>query len=216
MLEILKEKNPEIKVYSCFDEEFKSYGRVIKSLNTKEIVEVGTNVQMPENAVKYVPTLEEFEGLDIAEEIRKEFFGTLPTQIGFCWGYNSFLNATEWHTASEINIAITDVVLILAHLWEIEDNKIDSSLFRAFYIPKGTAIECYATSLHYCPCQASDDGFRCVVALPAGTNTSLEEKVENKIMVAKNKWLICHNDNEDAIANGDTPDISGINHKIKY
>ncbi len=216
MLENLKKKNPDIKIYSVFDEEFRSFGRVITELDADELVRAGEKLEMPESGVKYMAGMDEFESLDGAESIKNEIFGTLPTEIGCCWGHSSFLNATEWHTSSEINIAVTPLVLILGHRWDIVDGKIDSSKFTAFYLPKGTVIDCFATTLHYCPCQVSDEGFICIVALPKGTNTALETELKDKRISAKNKWIICHTDNSAAIARGIKPGISGINYEIKY
>ncbi len=214
MLNKLRERNQKIDIYSVFDSEFKTYGRIL-NLDTDEIIHAAKQFQMPE-AVIYMPSVEAFESLGIAQEIRDEIFGTLPTEVGYCYGHSRMLNATEWHTSSEINIAVTDMVLILGHLWDIENAGIDSSLFKAFYVPKGTAVEVYATSLHYCPCQVSDDGFGCVVALPNGTNTALETQLKDKKITAKNKWLIAHVENEAKIKQGAVPGITGINFEIKY
>ena len=216
MLEILKKKNPELEVYSVFDEEFKSFGRVIENINTDEIVKTAEQIEYPETGVRYLPSEESFEKLTIAEQICTELFGTLPTQTGYCWGHNSYLNATEWHTSSEINIAVTPIVLILGHVWDINDGKTDSSKFTVFYVPQGVMIEVYATSTHYCPCQVQDDGFGCVVVLPKGTNTQLEVCPEDKLITAKNKWVIAHNDNEAMAARGVVRGISGENIKIEY
>lgn len=64
-------------------------------------------------------------------------------------------------------------------------------------MPAGTLIEVYATTLHYAPCHTKDDGFRCVVVLPKGTNEELkapapEGEGEEKLLFAKNKWLLGH------------------------
>ena len=126
------------------------------------------------------------------------------------------MNATEWHTSNEINIAITDLVLILGHRWDIHNDKIDSSLFKAFYVPKGTVVEVFSTSLHYCPCQVNDAGFKCVVVLPKDTNTAVETEVLDKRITAKNKWLIAHVENEAKIKQGAVAGITGINYEIKY
>ena len=81
---------------------------------------------------------------------------------------------------------------------EIEDDHtLDTSKVKAFFVPAGTMIEVYATTLHYAPCQTSDKGFRCVVVLPEGTNGELSHKPENKsgeekLLAAVNKWLIGH------------------------
>lgn len=214
MLNILKEMNPEIEFYSVFDDEFKTYGQII-DIDVSDLIQEAKKLDIPEN-VKYYPSMDTLEALTSSEKIKNDLFGTLPTQIGCCYGHSSFLNASEWHTASEINIAVTPLVLLLGHRWDIKDGSIDSSEFKAFYVPCGTVIECYATTLHYCPCQVSDDGFICIVALPKDTNIALETATEDKRIAAKNKWIICHKDNASAIARGILPGITGENYKIKY
>lgn len=214
MLNILNEKNKNIEIFSVFDDKFRSFGKVLE-IDTNEFTNAAKKLEIPEN-VKYFPAMSEFEGLKAAKKIKNDIFGEMPTQIGCCYGHSSFLNATEWHTSSEINIAVTSFVLILGHLWDIENNCIDSSKFTAFYVPQGTAIECYATTLHYCPCQVADSGFICIVALPKGTNTALETELDDKRISAKNKWIICHKDNVPAIKRGVTPGITGVNYKILY
>ena len=173
-------------------------------------------IENPAEGSSYVPLEESFKALKISEEIEKEYFGTLPSQMGYCWGHNTMMNATEWHTSSEINIAVTPLVLILGHVWDIENGKIDSSAFKAFYLPKGTAVEVYSTSLHFCPCQVNDNGFGCVVGLPDGTNTPLEKEVKDKMLFRKNKWIISHVENTPLIEKGVVAGITGKNFEIKY
>lgn len=216
MLENLRKKNPDIKIYAVLDEEFKAFGRVILNIDTDEIIKTAERIEYPETGVRYLPSEESFEKLQIAEQIRTEVFGTLPMEIGYCWGHNSLLNATEWHSSSEVNIAVTPIVLLLGDRRDIEGGMVDSSKFKAFYLPKGTAVEIYATTLHYTPCQMSGDGFRCIVALPDGTNTALETTVNDQFMTAKNKWLIAHMDNTAKIKQGAFAGITGKNHEIKY
>ncbi|MCI7087020.1 MAG: DUF4867 family protein, partial [Lachnobacterium sp.] len=68
----------------------------------------------------------------------------------------------------------------------------------AFKVPAGTVVEMYETTLHYAPCNAADGGFKCVVILPRGTNTPIDFALvpegEDRLMTAKNKWLIAHED----------------------
>ncbi|HCB96365.1 MAG TPA: DUF4867 domain-containing protein [Ruminococcus sp.] len=215
MLEILKNKNPNIKFYSVGDDEFKTYGRILDNIDTSGFIKAGQELDMSEG-VSYRPSMKEFECLGEANTIRNELFGTLPTEIGCCWGHNTFLNATEWHTSSEVNIAVTPIVLLLGHVWDVIDDKIDSSKFTAFHVPQGVAIECFSTTLHYCPCQVSDDGFICIVALPEGTNTAIETEIKENKITAKNKWQLCHYENKAAVARGIKPGITGVNHQIKY
>ena len=216
MLENLRKLNPEIELYDVSDKEFASFGRIIKTLNVTEIIETAEKIPNPESGSSYLPSVPDFEFLKIASEIENEFFGSLPTQIGYCWGHSNFLNATEWHTSSEINIAVTPLVLILGHIWDIKDGKIDSSKFKAFYLPKGTVVEVYATSLHFCPCEVSKEGFGCVVALPFGTNTDLAIKKDDSMLFRKNKWIIAHVENETLINRGVVAGITGTNYEIKY
>ena len=126
-------------------------------------------------------------------------YGGLPIQIGYCNGHNHTLNALEYHRDSEINIAVTDMVLLLAKEEEIEDDHtLDTSKVKAFFVPAGTGVELYATTLHYAPCTAQEGGFRCVVVLPKGTNEELPfetaKEGENRLLAAMNKWLIAHED----------------------
>lgn len=216
MLKYLKDKNPDLAFFDVDSEEFGSYGRIIKNLDTAIIVEQAEQILNPPSGSTYVPEVESFMKLPTATQICDRYFGTMPTQIGYCWGRNNKLNATEWHTSSEINIAATPLVLILGHVWELEDGRIDSSAFRAFYLPKGTAVEIYATTLHFTPCEVCPEGFGCVVALPKGTNTELQVPPEDKKLFRKNKWIVCHEKNNTLLERGVVPGITGINHEIKY
>ena len=216
MLENLKKSNPDIQIYSVNDSEFKTFGRVIENLNTTEIITAAKKIANPEAGSVYTPSEESFEKLQIAAQIKDEFFGTLPTQIGYCYGHNSFLNAAEWHFSSEINIAVTPLVLILGHVWDIEYGKIDSSSFKAFYLPAGTVAEVFATTLHFCPCETEESGFGCVVGLPLDTNIPLDSTAENPLLFRKNKWIIAHEKNTPLINRGVISGITGTNYEIKY
>lgn len=216
MLNKIKELNSEIEIFDINDKEFETFGRVINGVNTDEIIAAAKKIQNPKSGSSYMPSVEAFEGLDIAKTIKNDCFGSMPTQIGYCWGHNNFLNATEWHTSSEINVAVTPLVLILGHVWDIKDGNINSKKFKTFYLPSGTVVEVYATSLHFCPCEVSEAGFGCVVALPKGTNTDLETPSGDKLIFRKNKWIIAHEENETLKAKGVASGISGINYEIKY
>jgi hypothetical protein len=155
---------------------------------------------LPGNVI-YEPSIKELETLKIAEELRAREYGELPIQIGYCNGNNYLLNAVEYHRSSEINIAVTDLILLLGCQQDIEeDYTYDTSKIEAFFVPKGTMIEVYATTLHYAPCNANEEGFKCVVVLPKDTNLALEDKIEkygeDALLFAKNKWLIGHNETD--------------------
>ena len=216
MLDKLKKINPEIEFFSVTDNEFSTFGRVINGLDIKELSQTAKKIKNPENGSSYLPSVEDFENLEIATLFKNEFYGSLPTQLGYCWGHNTLMNATEWHNANEINVAVTPLVLILGHIWDIENGKIDSSEFKAFYLPAGTVVEVYATTLHFCPCEVQKEGFGCVVGLPKGTNTNLSDKPINPLLFRKNKWILAHINNDELIKKGVVSGITGTNFEIKY
>lgn len=214
-LKELQMRNPNIPIYDIEGEEFTEYGCKIVGIQTDEIVDEGKKILFPQEGSVYVPSIRAFEALPVAEEIRKKCFGELPVQLGYCYGHNRFLNGWEWHASSEINIAVTDLVLILAKKSEIKSGRIDSGAAKAFLLKAGDVVEIYATSLHFCPCEVEEKGFGCVVGLPVGTNIPLEEPAKAPFLFRKNKWLIAHIDNSGLIEKGVVPGISGINIEIK-
>ena len=210
----LRALNPNTEIFDTDSKEFSVFGRKL-DLNTDEIVKVAEGIKNPEIGSLYDASLTEFEKLKIAEEIGEECFGEMGCQVGYCRGHSNRLNAFEWHTSSEINVAVTDLVLILARVDQIENRKIDSSLSKVFYIKKGEAIEVYATSLHFCPCEVEKSGFGCVVALPRGTNLPLERAHNDPFLFRKNKWIIAHVENASLIERGVTAGVYGENIEIK-
>ncbi len=179
------------------DPAFLVYGKVVTGYDAGELLEKMKETPLPDDVV-YVPSVAELEELAVSKEMEKKLYGQLPIQVGYCNGHNKKLNAAEYHRSSEINIAVTDLILILGRQQDITpDYTYDSGKMEAFLVPAGTVIEVYATTLHYAPCHAEEGGFRCVVILPKDTNTDLEpagEAVneEDRLLFAKNKWLIGH------------------------
>jgi hypothetical protein len=182
------------------DDKFKRYGQILQNYDCSELIEKMKNTPVPSDVI-YEASIEELEELQIAKELRAREFGELPIEIGYCNGNNYLLNAVEYHRSSEINVAVTDLILLIGFKQDIEDDySYDTSKIEAFFVPAGTIIEVYATTLHYAPCNANKDGFKCVVVLPKGTNLSLENKIkksgEDALLFAKNKWLIGHKDTD--------------------
>ena len=187
-----------MELKSVFDESFAPYGRVVYGLDTAALrTALRETTGKPMDAVVYVPSCEALEALPIFDTLRDSVYGGMPIQIGYCNGHNTKLNAVEYHRNSEINIAVTDLVLIIGKQQDIgADYTYDTSLMEAFLVPAGTVIEVYGTTLHYAPCHVEDGGFRCVVVLPKGTNTDMEpleiKNKEDELLFARNKWLIGH------------------------
>lgn len=187
-----------MEIQKVTDASFGKYGKVLEGYSISRILKEMEHTPLPEDVI-YVPSVEEMEALPEAEAFKNRAYGGLPIQIGYCNGDNHKLNALEYHRSSEINIAVTDLILLIGAQQDIkEDYTYDTSLVEAFLVPAGTVIEVYATTLHYAPCTAVKGGFRCVVILPKDTNTELTfdagKEGEDRLITAKNKWLIAHED----------------------
>ena len=192
-----------MKILSVNDAEFKEYGRVVDNVDFSELVEAMKKTPVPEGVV-YEPGIKELESLAVAKEISNVVYGEMPVQIGYCNGHNCMLNALEYHRDSEINVAATDAILMLGLKREVEDDfTYDTSKVKAFFVPAGTAVEVYATTLHYAPCGVDGKGFQVSIVLPKGTNLALttpHAKVnadgtapsEDALITAVKIWLIGH------------------------
>lgn len=188
-----------MQIQKVTDPSFKAYGKILKGFDVSKLLKEMEHTPLPTDDVIYVPSVEELEALAVSEDFTNRAYGGLPIQIGYCNGNNKKLNALEYHRSSEVNVAVTDVILLIGKQQDIEDDyTYDTSKVEAFLVPAGTVIEVYATTLHYAPCTAKGEGFRCVVILPKDTNTDLTfkngQEGEDRLITAKNKWLIAHED----------------------
>lgn len=185
-----------MKILQITDPAFRKYGRVVKGIDFTELVDTMNRITPIPEGCAYEPSIPELEALPVYKELKTKTYGELDIEIGYCNGHNEKLNAIEYHRSSEINVAATDAILILGKQEDITDDyTYDTSLMEAFLVPKGTAVEVYATTLHYAPCGVNGEGFRVTIVLPRGTNYPLDEShrdFEDKLITAKNKWLIGH------------------------
>ena len=178
------------------DPAFKAYGRIITGYDFSGLLKAMEQTPLPEDVI-YIPSLPEMEALPAAKELENGIYGQMPIQIGCCNGHNKKLNAVEYHRDSEVDIAVDDLILILGKQQDIEeDHTYDTSRMEAFLVPAGTAVEVYATTLHYAPCHVKNEGFRCVIVLPRDTNLDMEpvevKDPDDRLLFARNKWLIGH------------------------
>ena len=185
-----------MKIQKVTDPAFRKYGQVLEGYDFTSLIKEMKHTPVPEDVI-YVPSVEELEALDVMKKLQNKGYGGLPVQIGYCNGHNSKLNALEYHRSSEVNVAVTDIILLLGAEQDIEpDFTYDTSKVEAFLVPAGTGIEVYGTTLHYAPCGVDGNGFKAVVVLPKGTNTDLmtchTKSFDDKLLTAKNKWLIAH------------------------
>lgn len=185
-----------MEIKKITDKAFGKYGRVIKEIDFTELVAKLKETPLPKEVI-YEPSDAELEKLDVAEELSVKFFGEMPIQVGYCNGENVMLNALEYHRSSEINIAASEVILLLGCEQDIrEDFTYDTAKVEAFLLPPGRGVELYATTLHYAPCTLAEGGFQVAIVLPRGTNSPLKEAHtapgEDSHLTAVNKWLLGH------------------------
>lgn len=184
-----------MKIQKVTDASFRKYGRVIGEYDFTRLVDAMEHTPVSDEVV-YEPSVESLEKLEIAKLLQEKYYGELPIQVGFCNGKNYKLNALEYHRSSEVNVAATDAILILGSQQDIADDwSFDTAKCEAFLVPKGTAVEIYATTLHYAPCSVGDERFRVTVVLPKGTNYPLQTEHkggEDGHLTATNKWLLGH------------------------
>ncbi len=221
MIEKLIEKNSQIELLPITDKSFNQFGRILNEELFNEAIEYLETTEVPKLGNTYLAhdqyflnAIKNFSGYD-------NVFGELPIQYGYCNGLNSKLNALEYHKSSEINIAVTELVLMLGKFEDITDKEYDSSNLVAYYLPKGTVVELYPKVLHFAPCKVEDKGFKCGVILPNLTNVDLCKANqincdEDNYLFKKNKWLLAHEENTKAINHGAFKGITGKNIEIEY
>ncbi|MCX4324045.1 MAG: DUF4867 family protein [Lachnospiraceae bacterium] len=185
-----------MEIKKVTDPSFRKYGRVVQGIDFTDLVEAIKRETPLPDGVAYEPSIKALEETTAAKALQRRTYGELPIEVGYCNGHNYKLNAVEYHRSSEINVAATDAVLIVGMQQDITDDfKYETAKMEAFLVEAGTAVEIYATTLHYAPCSANEGGFKVGIVLPAGTNYPLEESHEgweDSLITAQNKWLIGH------------------------
>lgn len=221
-LQQLQQWNPHVKLFTVHSDAFIPYGRILEGYKWAELLTELEDRQVPEEGNIYVASDEAMEQLDIRAELEARHYGGMPIQIGYCNGRNSQLNGLEYHKCSEINVAADDLILLLGRVQDIKGGSYAAAeRVEAFFVPQGTAIEIYSTTLHFGPCKTKDEGFRCIVVLAAGTNTPLDKPVtagndEDKLLFMRNKWLLAHPERKPLIDKGAHPGIEGANVRVIY
>lgn len=224
LLEKLNQCN-DVPIVSVTDSSFQSYGRILSGYDWTELMNyMDLETQIPLEGNQYVASVPDMEKLSVKNLIEGTLYGGMTIQIGYCNGRNTTYNGFEYHKGSEINIAVTDFMLVLGHSYDIVDNHYRNEDARVFFVPKGTAIEMYQTTLHLSPLRVNDEGYKDIVILPRGTNTPLSEEEkfikssdpEAVLLLQRNKWVIAHPLREPLIRQGAFAGIIGENKELYY
>lgn len=215
-LQRIRNLNQNLNILTVNDDEFKIYGKVLNDFDFSKLIEYAeNNIEIPKSGNRYIASVEEIENFDVIRDIKEAIYGTLEIEAGECVGQNSALTGLEYHQGSEVTIAVTDCILIVGKIQDLNENKYDTSKCEIFYLEKGQAVELYGTTLHYTPCKVDENGFMTIVVLLNGTN-SLIEKSKCEILTKKNKWFITHSSQEEKIKAGSYPGLMGDMIEIKF
>ncbi|TVP85491.1 MAG: DUF4867 family protein [Acholeplasmataceae bacterium] len=222
VLKYLSTLNPHLTIMALTDQRFRSYGRMMTHEPFEQVIKhLLDAVPMPAEGNRYVPHDSKLAAcLDMAL-IQHQCFGDLKIQIGYVNGYNSRLNALEYHKSSEIVVAATGMVLLLGKTEDIIDDMYDSNKLIAVYVEPGQVLELFGSTLHFSPCKIEPAGFKAAIILPWGTNTETSKASvylhqEDRWLFKKNKWLLAHPENRQAIESGAIIGIKGPNIEINY
>ena len=218
VLEMLREKNPGLPLYSVLDPEFRRYGRVLSG-DTAELAKALDTCAIPEEGNCYHASEPVLEKVGLMKDMKRIVFGDMPIEAGFCNGRGYTLNAMEYHKCSEVNFSTTGAVLLLGLPEQLDDGKFDSADAVGFYLPADILAEVFPLVLHFAPCRVREEGFRCLVILEKGTNEPLDSvntaaPGEEKLLWMRNKWLTCHPDSPQK-EEGAFVGISGENLTLK-
>lgn len=214
----LRSANRHLEILHVDDPAFLRYGRVLAFRNTDEMVRRAQAILPKTSGVAYEPSVAELEAPSaLNEAIEREVFGGMPIQVGWCYGQNLQMAGLEYHKGSEVNLCLTDVLLLVGDERDIsygERITYPTNLAAAFYAPAGRVLEFHPWNLHYAPQHVYNGGsFATLVYLPRGTNYPLPFAVprtgENRLLFAVNKWLLIHPDQKETISQGAYPGLVG-------
>lgn len=210
-LQELQKLNPQYEIKSIDDPSFYTYGKVREEEVEEAIQYVTANVQPPRNGNCYIASDENLERLPEIQKLSQKVYGYLDVMAGTVSGDNDVLNGIEYHQCSETIIAVSDYLLVVGHIWDMQEKAYESSLCECFYVPQGTVVEIYSTTLHYTPI-CVEDKFQTICLLLRGTGETCPRE---GILKKRNKWFIAHLDNTQKIKEGDYPGLKGQMIKIK-
>lgn len=218
-LRMLQAVNPKLQIRSVEAPEFAPYGRVLV-YDASAMITRAKRILRSTQGVAYEPSVPALEAPDpFNTAIINEVYGGMPTQVGWCYGQNLQMGGLEYHKGAEVNVCITDVVLLLGLVQDIvygSEITYDTRKVAAFYAPAGCVVEFYPWNLHYAPVHVGKgESFATLVYLPKFTNEALTFEVpkvgENRLLFAVNKWLLVPPDAQSEIQQGAYVGMQGDN-----
>ncbi|WP_412989811.1 DUF4867 family protein [Pediococcus siamensis] len=212
-LDEIRKANPDKTIYDVNSEAFADFGLVYKQYDLSKVTAyMDSHIEIPTDHNDYVPDDETLEKDATIQQIAADVYAGMPISAGPCVGQSTSFSAIEFHQGSEVNIAFTDVVMVLGKRRDIHDYEYDAETHaKLFFVPAGTVFEMYSDTLHYSPCKVDESGFKVIVMVLQGTNQPLPAgfKATNKMIVKQNKFQMAHASRTDKIAQGILPGVKG-------
>jgi hypothetical protein len=214
----LQAANPALGILPVSDPSFARYGRVLDGLDASEIIARAQAILPASEKVVYEPSVAALEApCAFSTAVQRAVFGGMPVQVGWCYGRNLRMGALEYHKGIEVNVCLTDVVLLVGDLRDVQFGEAityDTRQVAAYYAPAGAVLEFHTWNLHFAPIHAQQaTGFATLVYLPRGANEPLPFAVgkrgEARLLLAVNKWLIAHPGAADLVARGAYAGLAG-------
>ncbi len=232
----LRKLNPNLTIHETSEPSLAKYARTLDPSPYRSLMQLADRVtEIDPESNHYVASMPELEA-DSSFSRLKLWFGGKSIQVGCCNGPNFLLNALEWHESPEIDMAVTDMLLLLGRRSDVaSDGTYDAAKIECFYVPKNSVIELIPETLHYSPCKALSSGFKSIIVLPRETNHELsadeeaavrEEmrrasslgkcNIQIRLLWMKDKWLIAHPETTKLVECGAFPGIKGNNIRVNY
>ncbi|MEG0268498.1 MAG: DUF4867 family protein [Carnobacterium sp.] len=205
-IQAVRKANQNYTIHDVTSSEFKAYGNILEGYDITAIKEYAEkNIAIPKEGNSYSPSNDELEKFEIIKRIEADVYAGLPVEAGECAGNNTAFSAYEYHQGSEVNIVLTDVLMVLGKREQAIEGIFNAQEdAKIFFVPAGTLIEMYSSTLHYSPCIVDKTGFKVIVILIKGSNEPFKGKFEskNEEIVKKNKFQLVHETRTDKIAEG--------------
>lgn len=214
-IEQIQACNPEYEFYTTQSTQFQEFGRVLAYDANSWIQYANTAYPLPDKKASYFPDGEDLHNFSLIDAIQQDIFGHLAIQTGIVQGKNEYLTGIEFHQGSEVNIALTDCILVVGRRQDMIGVNYDGGLTKKFYLHKGEVVEIYASTLHYTPIQATSEGFSLGVILLEGTNTDIGPTSQT-MLTKKNKWYITHASQTEKVKAGCIAGLQGELLHIKH
>ena len=146
MIRSLQEMNPNVKIHDVGEKGFSRYGWIL-SYDASAVIdhlakEEAVFSKLPK--ARYVTDRADLHDFPLFSTIQKEIYGELAIQVGVVQGRNQYATGTEFHQGSEVNIAVTDCLLVLGdRALLVANGSVDISQMEVYFVKKGTVFSGY-------------------------------------------------------------------------